>query len=293
MMKRFFSIFLALMLVVSMTACGGTKAEKEEPATETETSEPAPETKPSGTQDDGIGEAPSGIQDDGMGEDPAYGEGIGEVIALSEEEKAYVAGQNTLSWLELSQTEKDDLVVLTGRWLEDDSGFIVPDYDELVAMLDNQTEKYFRNGVNEDIIVTVCSIYGIAVPADVPARPSGTQDDGIGEAPSGIQDDGMGEDPDYGEGIGEVVALSKEEKAYVAAQDTNTWLDLSQEKKDDLVVLIGRWLEDDSGFIVENYDDLVIMLDRQMEQYFKNGVNEGVLATVCDICGSAIPKNIS
>ena len=292
-MKRFFAIFVVLVIVMSMTACGGTKTEQEDAPPGTEATEPAPETNPSGTQDDGIGESPSGIQDDGMGEDPSFGEGIGEVVALSEEEKAYVAGQNTLSWLELTQTEKDDLVVLAGRWLEDDSGFIVPDYDELVAMLDNQSEKYFRNGVNEDVIATICSIYGIAVPADVPARPSGTQDDGIGEAPSGIQDDGIGEDPSYGEGIGEVVALSREEKAYVAAQDTHIWLELSREKKDDLVVLIGRWLEDDSGFIVEDYDDLVVMLDRQMEQYFKNGVNEGVLATVCDICGVAIPTSVS
>ena len=274
-MKRLFALLVALMMVVSMMACGGTKTE--DPVSKTETAEPAPET------------APSGIQDDGMGEDPSYGEGIGEVIALTEEEKNYAGLMNTISWLELSQSEKDDLVVLMGRWLEDDSGFIVPDYEELVAMLDRQAEQYFKNGVNEGVLATVCDIYGIAVPADVPERPSGTQDDGIGETPSGVWDDGMGEDPSYGEGIGHVIALSEEEKAHVTAQNTDTWLKLSRSEKDDLVMLVGRWLEDASGFIVEDYDDLVVMLDRQMEQYFKNGVNEGVLATVCDICGAAMP----
>jgi hypothetical protein len=70
-----------------------------------------------------------------------------------------------------------------------------------------------------------------------------------------------------------------------------TWLEMTPAEKDDLVALVGRWLEDSSGFIVEDYDDLVVMLDHQMEQYFKNGVNEGVLATVCDICSAAMPAD--
>jgi hypothetical protein len=103
------------------------------------------------------------------------------------------------------------------------------------------------------------------------------------EKPSGINEDGMGEDPNFGEGIGEVVALSDEEREYVQKQTTNSWLDMTEEAKDELVVLIGRWLEESSGYIVPDYDDLVAMLDHQMEQYYRNGVDESVYNTVCDI----------
>ena len=105
------------------------------------------------------------------------------------------------------------------------------------------------------------------------------------EKPSGINEDGMGEDPNFGEGIGEVVALSDEEREYVQKQTTNSWLDMTEEAKDELVVLIGRWLEESSGYIVPDYDDLVAMLDHQMEQYYRNGVDESVYNTVCDILG--------
>ena len=88
----------------------------------------------------------------------------------------------------------------------------------------------------------------------------------VDKAPSGIQDDGIGDDPTFGEGIGEVIALSDEEKAYMLAQTTDTWLEMSRQEKDELVVLIGRWMEEITGFIVEDYDDMVVVLDRQMEQ---------------------------
>lgn len=68
-------------------------------------------------------------------------------------------------------------------------------------------------------------------------------------------------------------------------QTTNTWLEMSRKEKDDLVALVGRSLEANYSFIVEDYDDLVVMLDHQMEQYYKNGVNESVLVTVCDSYG--------
>ena len=115
----------------------------------------------SGINDDGKGEEISGLNDDGIGYDPSYGEGIGEVLALTPEEESYMLAQTTNTWLEMSQQDKDDLVVLIGRTLEATNNFIVPDYDELVMMLDNQTEKYFRNGVNESILDTVRSIYSI------------------------------------------------------------------------------------------------------------------------------------
>ena len=66
---------------------------------------------------------------------------------------------------------------------------------------------------------------------------------------------------EIGEGIGEVVALSDEEREYVQKQTTNSWLDMTEEAKDELVVLIGRWLEESSGYIVPDYDDLVAEAD--------------------------------
>ena len=95
----------------------------------------------------------------------------------------------------------------------------------------------------------------------------------------------MGDDPAFGEGIGEVVALNPDEERYMLSQTTNTWLKMEQGEKGDLVALVGRSLEDTYGFVVKDFDELVVMLDRQMEQYYKNGVDEGVLATVCDIYG--------
>ena len=267
-MKRLFALILALGFALSLTACGGSKADTA-PA-EPETEETAPEA---------VDKAPSGIEEDGVGEDPSYGEGIGEVIALSEEEKVYVVSQTTDTWLAMSQQEKDDLVVLIGRWMEDVTGFVVEDYDDMVVMLDRQMEQYARNGVNENVVRTAGEIYSVAMPLDDPSLPV------AGGTPSGVNEDGMGEDPSYGEGIGEVVALTEEEQAYMMAQTTNSWLELSQQEKDDLVVLIGRTLEASDGFIVEDYENLVAMLDHQMEQYYRNGVDAGVLATACDILG--------
>lgn len=156
---------MALLLTVFVTACGGTEAEKEPAVSETtaKTEEAAPKQETAKVTEPVVERKPSGVQDDGRGEDPAFGEGIGEVVALSEEELAYMMAQTTNSWLELSQTEKDDLVVLVGRYLEEATGFIVPDYDELVAMLDHQMEQYYRNSVDESVLVTVCDMFGLAV----------------------------------------------------------------------------------------------------------------------------------
>ena len=112
-----------------------------------------------------------------------------------------------------------------------------------------------------------------------------SEDDVVEEIPSGINEDGIGEDPDFGEGIGEVIALSDEEREYVQKQTTNSWLEMTETEKDDLVVLIGRWLEESRNYIVEDYDELVAMLDHQMEQYYRNNVNESVFDTVIDILG--------
>lgn len=91
--------------------------------------------------------------------------------------------------------------------------------------------------------------------------------------PEGIQADGKGQ----------VIPLSKEEKAYVLEQTTESWLEMDKDTKDALVVLIGRWWEDCENIIVEDYDDMVKVIDHQMEQYYRNNVNESLFDTVCDI----------
>ena len=112
---------------------------------------------------------------------------------------------------------------------------------------------------------------------------SGINDDGIGNELSGINDDGIGDDPSHGEGIGEVISLTEEEKTYVYSQTTNSWLEMDQVEKDDLVALMARLLEESNGYIVEDFDELAFMLDHQMETYYRNKVDIGVYETVCDI----------
>ena len=302
-MKRIVGLMIVLMLGISMIACGSSKTETETVKTETEnkkesvevetekeqvetdTEEESAETEikeeTAGTEaeedtietekEEPLEETetkPSGIEDDG----------IGEVVPLTLEEKIYVVSQDTNTWLEMSQEEKDELVVLMGRWMEEVTGYIVEDYEDMVLVLDHQMEQYYQFGVNEGVMRTVGEIYSVAMPLDDPSL-------NVGEKPSGVHEDGMGEDPFFGEGIGEVVALTPEEEEYMLSQTTNTWLELSETEKDDLIVLVGRWLENATGYIVEDYDDLVFMLDHQMEQYYRNGVDEKVLDTVCDILG--------
>ena len=264
-MKRILTILVAVALTLSMTACGKKteEAPAPQPAPQPEVEATSPVPVPDEPEQPAPEANPSGVHEDG----------IGEVIALSEEEKALVLAQTTNTWLELPHDQKDELVVLMGRWMEDDSGYIVSDYDELIAMLDHQMETYFRNQVNTSLLETACDVLAVAVPAEALGNPSG------------IWEDGKGEDTMHGEGIGEVIALSGDEWNYMTSQTTNTWLELTGEEKDELVVLVGRWLEDITGFIVPDYDELVAMLDNQMEKYFRNGVDEGVLDTVTDIYG--------
>ena len=199
-MKKIFVMALMLTCTLSLAACGNSKKEeavskqeaqaetennpdvvaeeeikeeiKEEEIKEEEIEEELKEEisginddgkgeEISGINDDGKGEEISGINDDGIGYDPNHGEGIGEVIALTPEEESYMLAQTTNTWLEMSQQDKDDLVVLIGRSLEASHNYIVADYDELVMMLDNQTEKYFRNGVDESVLATVKGIFGL------------------------------------------------------------------------------------------------------------------------------------
>ena len=101
------------------------------------------------------------------------------------------------------------------------------------------------------------SIPNVAEDEEIKEEISGIQDDGKGEENSGLNDDGIGYDPYHGEGIGGVIALTPEEESYMRAQTTNTWLEMSKQDKDDLVVLIGRTLEYAHNYIVADYDELV------------------------------------
>ena len=101
---------------------------------------------------EGKGEdSPSGVWDDGMGS----------VVPLTYEEMLYVCEPTTYDWLEMTTDEKDDFVMMVGRWWEEREGRIVEDYDEMVAMLDRQCEQYYRYDVNEYVFYTVCDLYGV------------------------------------------------------------------------------------------------------------------------------------
>ncbi len=115
-------------------------------------------------------------------------------------------------------------------------------------------------------------------------EPGGTGDDGKGEG-LGLAEDGKGEAPAgvNADGKGDVVPLSYEEMEYVLAQETEDWLAMTKEEKNEYVILVGRWWEDYENLIVEDYDDMVKVVDHQMEQYHKNGVNDYVFYTICEI----------
>ena len=125
------------------------------------------EDRPSGIWDDGIGEdRPSGVWDDGIGEDRPSGiwdDGIGAAVPLTFEEQVYVLDQMTYDWLAMTPAEKDDYVMMVGRWWEDYENIIVEDYDEMIDVLDHQCEQYYRNDVNEFVFFTLCDIYGVDV----------------------------------------------------------------------------------------------------------------------------------
>lgn len=97
---------------------------------------------------------------EGMGED---GEGIGSVVSVTDAEKNYALSFRTKSWLELRQESKEKVIFIIARWWEEVDGYVVEDFDELLAALDHQMETYYRNSVDEGVFQTACDIYGIDV----------------------------------------------------------------------------------------------------------------------------------
>ncbi len=124
---------------------------------------------------------------------------------------------------------------------------------------------------------------------------SGQPGEGIGEDQivdkSGQPGEGIGTDQ-AGEGIGETQPLTEDEKSYVLSIRTQNWLDLKQAKKEEVIFLMARWWDLVDGYIVEDFDSVLADLDHQMETYSRNGVDEGILQTACDIYGLDASKYI-
>jgi hypothetical protein len=97
---------------------------------------------------------------EGIGEDV---EGIGKTQPITEDEMSYVLSFRTKSWLNLKQEQKERVVSIIARWWDDVDGYVVEDFDALLADLDHQMETYFRNNVDEGVFQTACDIYGIDV----------------------------------------------------------------------------------------------------------------------------------
>ncbi len=102
----------------------------------------------------------------------------------------------------------------------------------------------------------------------------------------------LGEGKGEADGIGETKTLTSDEMNYLLAQTTESWLAMTNDEKNDVVILIGRWWEDYENIIVEDYDEMIETLDRQMEQYHKNNIDEGVFETACDIYKVDVTKYI-
>lgn len=110
--------------------------------------------------------------------------------------------------------------------------------------------------------------------------------EGIGESQP------VKEDNQSGEGIGESRSVTEEEKNYVLSIRTESWLDLKQEKKEEIISIMARWWDTVDGYVVADFDAVLADLDHQMETYYRNGVDEGILQTACDIYGLDISKYI-
>lgn len=75
---------------------------------------------------------------------------------------------------------------------------------------------------------------------------------------------------------------------YLHAQNTQTWLAMSDHEKAYALAALGAYLEYFDAYVVEDYDQLRMDLDHQMEQYFRNAVNESLTETVYDMYASDI-----
>ncbi len=95
---------------------------------------------------------------EGMGEDS---EEIGKSQPVTEAEVNYVLSFRTKSWLALKQEQKEKIISIMTRWWDEIDGYVVEDFDAVLADLDHQMETYFRNNVDEGVFQTACDIYEI------------------------------------------------------------------------------------------------------------------------------------
>lgn len=89
------------------------------------------------------------------------GEGIGKSQPLTDDEINYVISLKTESWLALNSDQKSDVISLMARWWDIVDGYVVEDFDAVLADLDHQMETYHRNKVDESVFKTACDIYSI------------------------------------------------------------------------------------------------------------------------------------
>lgn len=91
------------------------------------------------------------------------GEGVGESQPLTDDEINYVISLRTESWLALNQDQKSNAVSLMARWWDVVDGYVVENFDAVLADLDHQMETYYRNKVDEGVFQTACDIYSINI----------------------------------------------------------------------------------------------------------------------------------
>ena len=91
------------------------------------------------------------------------GEGIGRTQPLTDDEINYVISLRTESWLALNEDQKSDVISYIARWWDVVDGYVVEDFDALLADLDHQMATYFRNKVDEGVFRTACDIYNINI----------------------------------------------------------------------------------------------------------------------------------
>lgn len=149
--------------------------------------------------------------------------------------------------------------------------------DTLLAPLDFVVEAV---GFTVDKTVDTADIYILS-----PEYVKNQEGEGIGE-------DQLNTDDELGEGIGQTQPLTEDEKSYVLSIRTESWLELSQDQKAEVVALMARWWDVVDGYIVEDFDSVLADLDHQMETYFRNSVDEGIMQTACDIYGLDVAKYV-
>lgn len=180
--------------------------------------------------------------------------------------------------------------------------------DTMVAPLDFITEAIgytFDNNVDSSDIYIFSPYYmenqiGEGIGENQPVKEEQQSGEGIGETQpvaekkqsneSKGQSQPVAEKNQSGEGVGQSLPVTEDEKDYVLSISTASWLELNQDQKYEVIFIMARWWDIVDGYVVEDFESVLADLDHQMETYFRNGVDEGVLQTACDIYGLDISR---